>query len=102
MEFLQHLFENAAAAEEFPQGFPRAICQVLALPLAKPGMSQADTMRSVYTLTAATAEMILIVRSMNLCCDCLLAITDGVLVAILIVEVEPEDFDFEGNTHDDA
>ena len=102
MEFLQHLFENTATAEEFPQGFPCAIHQVLALPLAEPGMSWADTMRSVYTLMAATAEMILIVCSMNLHHGRLLAIMDGVPAAIPIVEVEPEDFDFKGNTHDDA
>ena len=102
MEFLQHLFENTAAAEEFLHDFPHAIRQALALPLAKPGMLQADIMRSVYTLTAAGVEMSLTVHSMNLQHNHLLAITGGVPVAIPIVEVELEDFDFEGNTHDDT
>ena len=101
MEFLQHLFKkNTTATEEFLHNFPHAIHQALALPLARPEMLWANITRSVYTLTAAGVEMALIVYLMNLRRDRLLAVMGGMLVVTPIVEVEPEDFDFEGNTHD--
>ena len=81
----------------FPPSFPCAIHQALALPLAKPGMSRADTMRSVYILAAAGVEAMAIACLMNLCWERLLTLMGGVPEPILIVEVEPKDFDFEGN-----
>ena len=39
---------------------------------------------------------------MNLCWERLVATLSGELVAMLIIEVECEDFDFEGNLHDNA
>ena len=56
-------------------------------------------MRSVYTLAAVGAEMTAIAHLMNSRWEQLLTIMGGVLAAILIMEVEPEDFDFEGNLH---
>ena len=73
------------------------MCQALALPLVEPGISWANIMRYAYTLVAAGAEMMRIARLMNLWCTRMLALLDGEQVAILIVEVEPEEFDFEGN-----
>ena len=81
----------------FPSNFPCAIRQALALPLAKPGMLRADITRSVYTLVAVGAEAMVIANLMNLRQDRLLAIADGAQEAIPIMEVDPEDFDFEGN-----
>ena len=97
MEFLQRLVTSKGTAKAFPPGFPHAIHQALALPLAKPGMSWADIMRSVYTLAAVGVEMTVIACLMNLCWEQLLTIMGGAPAAIPIVEVEPEDFDFEGN-----
>ena len=81
----------------FPPGFPCAIHQALALPLAKPGMSQADIMRSAYMLVAAGAEMTAIACLMNSHWERLLAVMGGMQAAIPIVEIVPEDFDFDGN-----
>ena len=78
-------------------GFPHAIRQALALPLAKPGMSRANIIRSVNTLVAVGVEVTAIVHLMNSCWEWLLTLLGGAPEAILIVEVEPEDFDFEGN-----
>ena len=96
-EFLQRLIANEGTAKVFPPGFPHAIHQALALPLAKPGMSQANIMRSVYTLAAAGAEMTAIAHPTNLCQEQLLTIMGGTQAAIPIAEVKPEDFNFEGN-----
>ena len=71
--------------------------QALALPLAEPGMSQANIMRHAYTLVAAGAEMTRIARLMNLRRARMLKLLGGEPVAIPIMEVEPEEFDFEGN-----
>ena len=86
----------------FLADFPCAIFQALTLPLAKPGMLRANIMRSVYTLAAVGVEVIAIAHLMNLCWERLLAITGGMLEAILAVEVEPEDFDFKGNLNGEA
>ena len=86
----------------FPQDFPHAIHQVLAMPLTKLGMLQADIMRSVYLLAAVGEEIIAIACLMNLCCEWLLTITGGEPAAILIIEVESEDFDFDSNLCDDS
>ena len=88
-------------AEVFPPDFPHAIRQALALPLAEPGISQADSMRSVYMLIAAGAEMAAIVRLMRLRRMRLLEIVDGELAAMPGIEVELEDFDFDGNLRSD-
>ena len=101
MVFLQNLVKSVGTAEVFPADFPHAIHQALALPLAEPRMSQADITRSVYTLVAAGAEMTVIVHLMRLHWARLLAVMDGEPVAILIMEVEPEEFDFNGNLHND-
>ena len=71
--------------------------QALALPLAAPGMLWADIMRHAYTLVAAGAEMTRIAHLMNLRRTRMLELLGGELVAIPIMEVEPEEFDFEGN-----
>ena len=99
MAFLQGLAENAGVAEVFPPDFPHAIRQALALPLAEPGMSRADSMRSVYTLITAGAEMVALVRLMCLCRMRLLEIADGELAAMPGIELEPEDFDLDENLH---
>ena len=52
-------------AEVFPPDFPHAMRQALALPLAEPGMSQANITRYAYTLAAAGAEVMRIARLMN-------------------------------------
>ena len=54
-------------------------------------------MRHVYTLAAAGAEVTRIARLMNLQCTKMLKLLGGEPAAIPIVEVEPEEFDFEGN-----
>ena len=97
MVFLQNLIETTRFTEVFPPDFPHATYQALALPLAEPGMSQADIMRHVYTLVAAGAEMTRIARLMNLRHARMLKLLGGEPVAIPIMEVEPEEFDFEGN-----
>ena len=97
MAFLQNLIETARFAEVFPPDFPHATRQALALPLVERGMSQANIMRHVYTLAAAGAEMTRIARLMSLRCARILELLGGKLEAIPIMEVEPEEFDFEGN-----
>ena len=97
--FLQRLIKSEGTTEPFPPDFPHAIHQALALPLAKPGMLWANIMRSVYMLAAVGAEVIATACLMNLCQERLLTITGGTLEAIPTVEVELEDFDFEGNPH---
>ena len=97
MEFLQRLITSAGTAEVYLSGFPHAIHQALALPLAKPEMSRADTIRSVNTLAAVGAVVTAIVHLMNLRQEQLLILLGGVPEAIPIVEVDPEDFNFDGN-----
>ena len=72
------------------------------MPLAEPGMSRANTIRSVNTLAVAGAEATAIVHLMNSRWEQLLALMGGVPEAIPIVEVEPEDFDFEGNLNGES
>ena len=60
-------------------------------------MSQADITRHAYTLAAAGAEVTRIACLMNLRCARMLELLGGEPAAILIVEVEPEEFDFKGN-----
>ena len=86
----------------FPPSFPHAIHQALALPLAKPGTSWADIMRSVYTLVAAGAELAAIARLTNLRQERLLVVMGGVQEVIPIAEVAPEDFDFNGNLNSES
>ena len=102
MAFLQNLVETAGFIEVFPPNFPHAMCQALALPLATPGMSWADIMRHAYTLVAAGAEMTRIACLMNLRRARMLELLGGELVAIPIMEVEPEEFDFEGNLNGES
>ena len=54
-------------------------------------------MRHAYTLAAAGAEVMRIAHLMNLRRARMLKLLGGELAAIPIVEVEPEEFDFEGN-----
>ena len=65
-------------------------------------MSQADITRHAYTLVAAGAEMTRIARLMNLRCTRMLELLGGEPAAIPIVEVEPEEFDFEGNLNGES
>ena len=58
---------------------------------------QADITRHAYTLVAAGAEMTRIACLMNSWRARMLKLLGGEPEAILIVEVEPEEFDFEGN-----
>ena len=97
MEFLQRLIASEGTAEVYLSSFPHAIHQALALPLAMPGMSRADIIKSANTLAAAGAEVTVIVHLMNLHREQLLVLMGGVLEAIPIMEVDPEDFDFKGN-----
>ena len=71
--------------------------QALALPLVAPGMSRADITRHAYTLVAVGAEMMRIARLMNLWHTRMLELLGGEPEAIPIVEVEPEEFNFDGN-----
>ena len=97
MAFLQNLVETAGFAEVFPPDFPHAMRQALVLLLVERRMLRADIMRHAYTLVAAGVEMMRIARLMNLWHARMLKLLGGKLEAILIVEVEPEEFDFEGN-----
>ena len=97
MVFLQNLIETAGFAKVFPPNFPYATRQALVLPLAKPGISRADIMRHVYTLAAAGAKVMRISRLMNLWCARMFELLGGEPAAIPIVEVEPEEFNFDGN-----
>ena len=60
-------------------------------------MSRADIMRHAYTLVAAGAEVTRIACLMNLRCARMLELLGGEPAVIPIVDVEPEEFDFEGN-----
>ena len=60
-------------------------------------MLRADITRHVYTLVAAGAEMTRIAHLMNLRHARMLELLDGEPVAIPIMEVEPEEFNFDGN-----
>ena len=102
MAFLQNLVETARFAEVFPPDFPHATHQALVLPLVKPGMSQADITRHVYMLAAAGAEVTRIACLMNLQHTRMLNLLGGEPAAILIMEVEPEEFDFEGNLNSES
>ena len=95
--FLQNLVDTARFTKVFPPDFPHATRQALALPLAEPGMSRADITRHAYTLVAAGAEMTRIARLTNLQRTRMLELLGGEPVVIPTVEVEPEEFDFEGN-----
>ena len=97
MAFLQNLIKTAGFAKVFPPDFPHATCQVLVLPLAKPRMSRANITRYAYTLAAAGAEVMRIARLMYSQHTRMLELLGGEPAAILIVEVEPEEFDFDGN-----
>ena len=65
--FLQELIVSGGVAEAFPQDFPHTICQALAMPLAEPGMLQANITRSVFMFAAAGGEITMIVQLMNSC-----------------------------------
>ena len=69
----------------------------MVLPLAEPRILQADITRHAYMLAAVGAEVTRIVRLMNSWHTRMLKLLGGKLAAIPIVEVEPEDFDFNGN-----
>ena len=97
MVFLQNLIETAGFTEVFLPDFPHATHQVLALPLAEPGMLRADITRYAYTLAAVGAEVTRIACLMNLRQARMLELLDGKLAVKPIMEVEPEEFDFEGN-----
>ena len=97
MVFLQNLVETAGFAKVFPPDFPHATCQALVLPLVECGMLWADITRHAYTLVAAGAEMTRIAHLMNSWRARMLELLGGEPEAIPIVEVVPEDFDFEGN-----
>ena len=102
MVFLQNLIETTGFAEVFPPDFPHATRQALALPLAEHRMSRANIMRHAYTLVAAGAEMTRIAHLMNLQHARMLELLGGEPEAILIMEVEPEEFDFEGNLNGES
>ena len=102
MAFLQNLIETAGFAEVFPPNFPHATHQALTLPLAEPGMSRADITRHAYTLTAAGVEVTRIACLMNLRRTRMLELLGGKPAAILIMGVEPEEFDFEGNLNSES
>ena len=102
MAFLQNLIETAGFAEVFPPDFPHATRQALALPLVECGMLWADITRHAYTLVAAGAEMTRIAHLMNLRCARMLKLLGGEPEAILIVEVDPEEFDFDGNLNGES
>ena len=93
-----HFFiETAGFTEVFPPDFPHATRQALALPLAEPRMSQVDITRYAYTLVAVGVEVMRIACLMNLWHARMLELSGGKPAATPIVEVEPEEFDFDGN-----
>ena len=94
---LQNLIKTAGFAEVFLPNFPHATCQALALPLAKPRMSRADITRYVYTLAAVGVEVTRIACLMNLRCARMLKLLGGEPAATPMVEVKPEEFNFNGN-----
>ena len=102
MAFLQNLVETARFVEVFLPDFPHAMRQALVLPLVERRMSQADIMRHAYTLVAVGAEMTRIARLMNLRCTRMLDLLGGEPEAIPIVEVEPEEFNFEVNLNGES
>ena len=102
MAFLQNLVETAGFAVVFPPDFPHATCQALVLPLVEPGISQANIMRHAYKLAAAGAEVTRIAHLMNSRCARMLELLGGKREVIPIMEVEPEEFDFDGNLHDNV
>ena len=102
MAFLQNLVETAGFAEVFPPNFPHATRQALVLPLVEHGMSWANITRHAYTLVAAGAEMTRIARLMNSRRARMFELLGGKLEAIPIMEVEPEEFDFEGNLNGES
>ena len=59
-------------------------------------------MRHAYTLAAAGVEVTRIARLMNSWRTRMLELLGGEREVILIVGVEPEEFDFDGNLHDDV
>ena len=59
-------------------------------------------MRHAYTLVAVGAEVTRIACLMNLQCARMLELLGGEPEAILIVEVEPEEFDFKGNLNGES
>ena len=95
--FLQNLVETTGFAKVFPPNFPHVTCQALVLPLAEPGMLWADITRHAYTLAAAGVEVTRIAHLMGLRCARMLKLLGGEWEVIPIVEVDPEDFDFDGN-----
>ena len=97
MAFLQNRVETTGFTIVFPPDFPHATHQALALPLAKPGTSWANITRHAYMLAAAGVEVTRITHLMNSQHARMLKLLGGKPAAILIVEVEPEDFDFDGN-----
>ena len=97
MAFLQNLVETTRFAKVFPPNFPHATRQALVLPLAKPGMLRANITRHAYTLAAAGVEVMRIACLMNLWCARMLELLGGEWEVILIIVVEPEEFNFDGN-----
>ena len=97
MAFLQNLVETTRFTKVFPPNFPHATRQALALPLAKPGMLRADITRHAYTLAAAGVEVMRIACLMNLRRARMLELLGGEWEVILIVVVEPEELNFDGN-----
>ena len=65
-------------------------------------MLWADIMRHAYTLVAAGVEMTRIARLMNLRCARMLELLGGEPAATPTVEVEPEEFNFEGNLNGES
>ena len=65
-------------------------------------MSRADIMSHAYMLAAAGAEVTRIAHLMNLWCTRVLELLGGELAVIPIMEVEPEEFDFEGNLNGES
>ena len=65
-------------------------------------MLQADITRHAYTLVAAGAEMTRIARLTNLQRARMLKLLGGEPAVIPTVEVEPEEFDFEGNLNGES
>ena len=67
------------------------------MPLVEPGISWANITRHAYTLAAAGVEVMRIACLMNSWRTRMLELLGGEPAAIPIMEVKPEDFDFEGN-----
>ena len=106
MEFLQVAVRVLRPVVEFPKGFPRGTCLLLALPLAAPGMTLGDTTRSAMLQTITVEELILLSHLLRWWCDQMaralgFAVGDGERGVTPPSPVEPDLLDYTNNLDTD-